>query len=229
MTFDTATRARFDELQSGGERAVLDGTHTRETPLADGGRYGLSIVLLPDRPTADRLGQLTAEALVEAGPGHWPTGSPDTLHVTIRALEAHRSKVPADDPLVARAGSALIRAAARSRPVSMALRGLTLTSTGVMLRIRPEDEAAPELAAAIGEELGDDGWFERDYQRTIWYSMLVHFAAPITDPARLIAWVRDRRAVDLGRVRFDAAQLTRWRYDGTRTRCTVLTTAPLGR
>lgn len=37
-----------------------------------------------------------------AGPWHWPTGAPEAVHVTVRAMEAHRTAVAADDPVVAR-------------------------------------------------------------------------------------------------------------------------------
>lgn len=45
---DTGYRAVFDRLFARGERAVRSGTHYRDTPPADGGRWGISVVLLPD-------------------------------------------------------------------------------------------------------------------------------------------------------------------------------------
>ncbi|MDG4789349.1 hypothetical protein O7626_26070 [Micromonospora sp. WMMD1102] len=99
----TGYGAAFDRLFARGSAAVLAGTHYRDSPPVDGGRWGLSIVLPPDPESTVRLAAVTAEALAVAGPGHWPTGSPAAVHLTVRALEAHRSNVPEGDPLAVRA------------------------------------------------------------------------------------------------------------------------------
>ena len=114
---DLAYAERFDRLFTQGSAAALAGTHHREIPLFDGGRYGLSVALLPPADDARRLGELACEATEVAGGGHWMTGSEATVHFTVRCLEPYRDHLPAGDPFVARAGEAVARAAARSRPV----------------------------------------------------------------------------------------------------------------
>jgi hypothetical protein len=86
----------FDRLFDRGRDAVLSGTHYRDSPPVEGGRWGISVILLPDAECTQRLDAITAEARRVAGGGHWPTGSRPAVHVTVRALEPHRSAV-ADD------------------------------------------------------------------------------------------------------------------------------------
>ena len=83
----------------------------------------------------------------------------------------------------------------------MSLRGVVLTGSGVMLCAHPVDGAPDELAAALGEELADDGFHERDFDRTIWYAMLLHYAGPIGDAKGLVRWVEQRRDLRVRRGR----------------------------
>lgn len=62
--------AAFDRLFERGRSAVLSGAHYRDTPPVDGGRWGLSVVFLPDPAAMDRLAAITAEAMSHAGPEH---------------------------------------------------------------------------------------------------------------------------------------------------------------
>ncbi|MDW5323668.1 hypothetical protein [Plantactinospora sp. KLBMP9567] len=220
--------AAFDRLFARGRDAVLAGSHYRDSPPVDGGRWGLSVVLPPDPPCAGRLAAVAAEALAVAGPDHWPTGAPEAVHFTVRALEAHRSSVPDGDPLVARAGSALRRAAAACRPVRLALHGLTLTPSGVMVCAYPVDAAPDEFAARLAVELGDDAWFEAGFSRDIWYATLVHFTGPLRDPPALVDWVAARRGADLGDAVVGAAELLRFRFNGRQPVRVPLAGAPFG-
>lgn len=214
-TADASTwRAVFDNLFARGRAAVLAGSHYRDSPPVDGGRWGLSVVLRPDPASGDRLATVTDEALAVAGSGHWPTGAPEAVHFTVRAIEAHRSTLPADDPLVVRSAAALDRATRDLPPIGLALRGLTLTPSGVMACAYPVDSAADRFAARLGAELGDDAWFEADFHRNIWYATLVHFAGPIADPAAVVEWVAARRHRSLGTVEVTIAELVRFRFNG---------------
>jgi hypothetical protein len=78
----------------------------------------------------------------------------------------------------------------------------------------PADDSADAFAERLGAELGEDGWFEADYQRDIWYATLLHFAAEVGDPGALVEWVTERRRLDLGWVDFDGAGLVTFRYNG---------------
>ncbi|MEQ4305069.1 hypothetical protein ABNF97_27435 [Plantactinospora sp. B6F1] len=220
--------AAFDRLFARGRAALLAGTNHCDSPPVDGGRWGLSVVLPPDPACAARLAAVTAEASAVTGPEHWPTGSPEAVHLTVRAIEAHRSSVPAGDPLVVRAGSALRRAAAACRPVRLALRGLTLTPSGVMACAYPVDPAPDEFAARLAVELGEDAWFEADFARDIWYATLVHFTAPLRDPVALVDWVAARRGADLGDAVANVAELLRFRFNGRQPVRVPLASAPFG-
>src|SRR5581483_2064363 len=183
---DADYAAVFDRLFGQGRSAVLSGAHYRDTPPVDGGRWGLSVVFLPDSDAMDRLAALTAEAMDIAGGEHWPTGAPHAVHFTVRAIQVHRCAVQPDDPLEFRCAAALRRAAAGARPVRLRLAGLTLTPSGVMACAVPKDGAADAFAARLGDELGDDGWFEAQFHRDIWYATLLHFTSDIADRQGLV-------------------------------------------
>lgn len=206
---DRVYRQRFDGLFQRGRRAVLDGAHVRDSTPVDGGRWGMSVVFLPDEPLAGALEAITGEAMTVAGPGHWATGRRDAVHFTVRAVEAYRSHIPAGDPLVARYTAALHETAV---PVRMRVEGLTLTPSGVMVCAYPRDRAAADFSARLGERLGSDGWFEETYPRNIWYATLVHFADAITNRQALVEWVTQRRNLAVGEATFDRAHLVRFEH-----------------
>ena len=80
---DARYRAVFDWLFARGREAVLASTHHRDTPPVDGGRWGPSVVFVPDTDLRGRLGEITAGAMDIAGAGHWPTGAAHAVHVTV--------------------------------------------------------------------------------------------------------------------------------------------------
>jgi hypothetical protein len=219
-------RLRFDRLFSQGREAVLTGAHFVDVPPAAGGRWGMSAALVPASHMADRLAHVAAELSLLAGPGHWPTGAQDAVHLTVRAIEVHRPGLSDADPLVARCAAGLVRAAARSRPVRFRLYGVTLTPSGVMACAYPVDDAADDFADRLGVELAEDGWFEAAYRRDIWYTTLLHFAAEVRDPAGLVEWVSRRRSMDLGVVELDDAELLTFRYNGRQPVRLALAQAP---
>jgi hypothetical protein len=225
---DAGYAVAFDRLFEQGSGAVRSGAHYRDTPPVDGGRWGLSVVFLPDAHAVDRLAAVTAEAMSIAGSRHWPTGAPQAVHFTVRAIEAHRSQVAPNDPLAGRCAEALYRAATDARPVRLRLSGLTLTPSGVMVCALPEDDSANEFAGRLGAELGADGWFEDRYHRDIWYATLVHFTGDLDDPRGLVDWVGARRQLDLGVTHADEAALLRFRYDGRQPVRQTLARTPLG-
>ncbi len=59
-------------------------------------------------------------------------------------------------------------------------------------------------------------WFEDQWQqRDIWYSSILHFAAPVLDPVGLVGWTRANRASLAHEVVIDALTLTRFRHRAT--------------
>ena len=228
MAANQGYAAVFDRLFQQGRGAVMSGAHYRDTPPVEGGRWGLSVAFVPGVAAMRRLEATTFEAMRLAGGGHWPTGAPEAVHFTVRAIQVYRSAVPVDDPLATRCGAALRRAAAQARPVPLRLDGLTLTPSGVMACAFPVDGAADEFAVRLGDELGADGWFEADYRRDIWYASLVHFTEDIPDPYSLVDWVAARRHVDLGVMTADEAQLLRFRFNGRQPVRVPIASAPIG-
>lgn len=146
-----------------------------------------------------------------AGPGHFRTGTADSVHFTVRALELYHETV--DDQAVRRYAEALRRAAREVRPIALDLIGLTLAPGSVMVCAQPADEHAGRLTQRLDDELGDDGWHEAGFERNIWYASILHFAADIARPAELVEWVAQRRELDLGRTVTDTAELVRFHYE----------------
>ena len=207
----TGRTPRFDELFEEAVPRLLAGTHQRDVPPVEGGRWPVSVVLLPDDGLAGRLHALTLEAAAVAGPGHWHTGAADASHFTVRALEGYRSGVGCDDPLVQRCSRAMQRAAARCGPVTVEVTGLTLTPASVMATAETRD--GWRFMEVLAQELGEDGWFEAGFVRNIWYLNLLHFTSDLPAPAALVDWVAARRVLDLGRTTCPTAYLVRFDHD----------------
>jgi hypothetical protein len=73
-----------------------------------------------------------------------------------------------------------------------------------------------ELMQRLRAALGPLAWFEdQGHQRDIWYSSILHFAAPVRDAAGLIDWAKGNRSSLAHDVVLDALTLTRFRYRTT--------------
>jgi len=204
-------KSRFDELFDDAVPSILAGTHLcDEVPQEGGDRWPLTAALLPNR--TQHTTRVLEQLLPFAGPHHFLTGSPAAIHLTVRALEHRREHVPPDDPAVSRYLSAISRTAQQFGPLQFRLTGITLTSSGVMAAIEPMDSRPDQLAALLAAELGPDGWREADMKRTIWYSSLLHFTGPIARPADLVAFVADRRHLDLGTITVNRLSLVKFEH-----------------
>ena len=216
----------FDRLFAEAAPLIRQGLHQRDSPPVEGGRWPVGVVLRPDQASAERLEQLMTEVDALAGPGHFRTGIAGSVHFTVRALEEYREVVREDDEAVRRYAGAMSRAARQVEAIGLDLVGLTLTSSAVMVCAVPVDDNAYTLMDLLKDELGDDAWHEAGFTRDIWYATILHFAADIAHPAELVAWVNQRRALELGRMVMDTAELVRFRYedgaDGRLMRPTVL-------
>ena len=145
----------FDRLFEEGAPLVRHHLHHRESPPVEGGRWPVSVVLRPDPVSAGRLERTMTEAEAYAGPGHFRTGTADSAHFTIRALERYRQTV--DDEAVRRYAGALRRAARDVGPIALDL-GRAVTDTAELVRFRYEDGPAgrlmrPEVLASAGTGL----------------------------------------------------------------------------
>jgi hypothetical protein len=219
----TTYERKFKRLFARGREAVLAGTHHRDGPLVEGGRWGISVVLRPDAASAAVLAEVAVAARAVAGACHWLTGSPATSHVTVLPLEPYRHHVPGDEPRVSRYAAGVAAAAARSRPVRLRWRGLTLSPVGILACAYPVDDAADTLATNLKDHIGRNRLSERD----IWYATLLHFAGPVDRPQELIDWVAARRTLDLGQTHFGRAHLVRSRSSGGLPAPVTLTSAAL--
>ena len=166
------------------------------------------------------MADLMDEALVHAGPGHFETGRSDASHITVRALEPYREAASATDETTEDWITALDEVGRATAPVALRLTGVTLTVSGVMVQAEPVDDAPWELMRRLRAALGPLAWFEDQWQeRDIWYSSILHFAAPVLDPAGLVGWAERNRASLALDVTLDSLVLTRFRYresDGRR-------------
>lgn len=195
----------FDALFEAAAPLVLTGRHQRDEVPVDGGRWGVTAVLRVPDDAAALLAGLTEAAAAAAGPGHFRTGHPDAVHVTVRAFEAYREAARPDDPFLRRCIDAVARVAARTPPVPLRVTGVTLAPIAVMAQLEPADGTFAAMAADLGAELGADGAFEPTGARTIVHSTLLHLADDVLDPHGLVDWVAAHRS--LTPVGFTAARL----------------------
>ena len=227
---DGALRA-FGRLLAEAAPMIRQGSHQRDSPPIDGGRWPVSVVLRPDPALARRLEQAMTEAGGLVGPGHFRTGVADSVHFTVRALELYREAAGEDDEAVQRYAGAMRRTARGVGPIELDLVGLTLAPGSVMACAYPVNANADKFMNLLKEELGEDAWHEARFTRDIWYATILHFAADIAHPVELIEWVAQRRGLALGRTVIDTAELVRFRYEegalGRLMRPYVLASAPL--
>lgn len=208
-----ASRSVFDRLLDEAEPALLAGTHRRETPPVDGGRWPVSIVAVPDADTRELLAGLMADAERHAGPGHLRTGRTDASHLTLRALEPYRHAAAPDDAVADGWRAALAVVGRTCGPAAVRLTGVTLTTGGVLVQAEPVDGRAWDLMRVLGEALGPLGWLEAGGPgRDIWYASVLHLADDVRDPAGLVKWARHHRACLDHEVVVDRLTLTRYRH-----------------
>lgn len=204
----------FDQLFEAAAPQVLNGSHQRDVPPVDGGRWPVTVIARPPSDVRAALATLMRGALIWAGGGHFVTGREDSVHLTVRALEPYRETAAPTDDAVPIWRSAMERACAATPPLEFTLTGLTLSRAGVMAQIEPRDGAPWAFMDRLRAELGDLAWFEDAGigRRNIWYATLVHFAGDIAHPAALVDWVASRREIERVDFAVDEIELVRSRY-----------------
>jgi hypothetical protein len=207
-----------ETIHERGRRALLDGRERLDVPPEPGGtRWGLSVVVRPDDEAARQLAGLAAEAAGFAGPGQWLTGGLGTSHLTVTYLEPVHRQVGEDDPDVRRYAELVGRLTSAAPPLRWRLTGVALADRGVLALAEPLDAGPDDLRAAVISELGDLGRTEAYYRRSVWWSSLVHFAAPVADRAGLAAWADARATRTFGVLTARAVEVVRYAFDGERT------------
>lgn len=218
-----------DTIHQRGRDAVLAGRELLDVPPGPGSqRWGLSLDVFPDPAAEARLAALADEAAALAGPGQWLTGGIGSAHLTVTYLERTWREVDADDPVVRRHAALLRRAAAATEPLRWEVTGLVLADRGVLALCAPADDAPAAFRSVVLDELGGFGAEEAGYRRGVWWSTLLHFAAPVADRPGLVDWVEDLATLpEPLQLRGDRAAVVRYVFDGRRTGPVQLATAAL--
>jgi hypothetical protein len=217
-----------ETIHQRGRAAVLAGRALLDVPPAPGGtRWGLSLVARPDPEATQQLEQLAAGAAAAAGPGQWVTAGPGSTHLTITYLERVHREVDPDDAAVRRLAGTVRQLADGTPPLRWRVTGLALADRGVLALAEPVDGAPDRLRDQAMRELAEVGRAEAYYRRSVWWSTLLHFAAPVADPAGLAAWVDARTSVEPIPVTADRVDIVRYEFDGERTVPVTLAAAPL--
>jgi hypothetical protein len=217
-----------ETIHQRGRAAVLAGRALLDVPPAPGAtRWGLSLVARPDREAAVQLEQLAAGAAAVAGPGQWVTASPGSTHLTITYLERVHREIDPDDAAVHRLAGTVRRLADGTPPLRWRVTGLALADRGVLALAEPVDGAADGLRVRVMRELAEVGRAEAYYRSSVWWSTLLHFAAPVADPTGLAAWVDARTSVAAVPLTADRVDVVRYEFDGLRTVPVTLAEASL--
>lgn len=132
--------------------------------------------------------------------------------MTVRALDVYRDRADPTADVNAQQVAAVRRTAACVEAFTLRHTGYALTPSCVMAALEPVDERPELLRRRLGSELGPLGSLEDGVARDIWYSTVLHFAAPIADPEGLVSWVADRRRIVATTVAIDSVSLVRFRY-----------------
>jgi hypothetical protein len=207
-----------DSIHQRGRAAVLAGGAILDIPPAAGGtRWGLSLDIRLDPAAEDWLDALTAEAAALAGPGQWPTGSHGSSHLTVTYLERVWREFDADDAEVRRFAALVAPLAVGTPPLRWQLTGLALADRGILALAEPVDDAPDAFRAAVLSELAELGRAEAYYRQSVWWATVLHFAAPLPDPAALVRWVDERTSFAPVAVSAERVEVVRYLYDGRRT------------
>jgi hypothetical protein len=215
-------------LHERGRAAVLAGETTYDVPPGPSSpRWGLSVLVRPDPAAEDRLAEVTEELAAIAGPHHWRTGGHGASHLTVADVEPFREGLTPKDPLVRRCADGLVASVTGLPAARFRITGLVLAPGGVLARGEAADEASATLRDAVLAGLGDAASVDSSYRGDRWWTTLLHFTGPITDPAGLVDWVDARQDLDLGPFVADHVELVRYAFDGARTVPVPLATVAL--
>ncbi|MFB9626899.1 hypothetical protein [Nonomuraea helvata] len=204
----------FIDFRARGRAALLAGGATHDSPMVEGARrWGAAAVFRPSGEVLDRLAALAGT--VEA-PGHWVHGR-RTLHLTLRSLEPYRERIPAGDPLRVVYRDALAEAVEGLAPARVRLAGVSPHPGGVVACGHPEDDTLVTLWKRFAHAMESRGVLDLEHGRVRdrWYVSIVHFAGPLTDPRRIVAWCDAHADVDIGLAELDTAEIVQFVLTGT--------------
>ncbi|WP_043625016.1 hypothetical protein [Nonomuraea candida] len=216
----------FAEFRVKGREALLTGRATYDRVMVEGARrWGAAAVLRPEGEVVERMAELAATV---PAAGHWVHGAP-ALHVTLRSLEPYRTRIPPDDPLRRSYGDALAEAADGLPPARVRLSGVSPHHGGVLVGAHPEDDALTALRKRFVHGLESRGVRDLEHGRVRdrWYVSLVHFAAPLTNPAEIVEWCDAHAGADFGMAVLPTAEIVQFVHTGTGIRVDSLEIAPL--
>jgi hypothetical protein len=212
---DAALAARYARIADGGA-AVLANGHVAPDPLpVDGGlRWGIAAVLRL-RGRSPALTDAAAALARLLGPSH-VVHAPDALHVTLRQFEPYRERIAADDARLHACAAVVASFAADTAPVTIALRGLIVSSTGVVVAGWPRVDLQrlrldlhDRLDAAHVPMTGPEA--DRSRLRDTAHASLAIFGGPVARHVELAALAADHADADFGTCTFDDVSIVGYR------------------
>jgi hypothetical protein len=222
----------YERTWTKGAAAVAAGSVVCDPPPRDGdARWGLSIIVRPDRRVSERLTAAASELQSVVGGGQLVYDR-NTLHTTVRSLEAHRGEVDATDPTLGRYVD-IMRGLAPRYGLSVSYDGLTLSQSGVLAQGWPLGDDMRQLRAALHSRLAAEGLTrtgpEKEGPRRTAHTSLVVFQEPPARPVALMEHVATRRYFDFGSCHFTRAEIVKYERDRNSLRLIVLESIPLKR
>jgi hypothetical protein len=212
---DDRLAALYDGIASRGRAALATGAVLPDPLPVDGGtRWGVSAVFRPGVWTP-ALATCAVELARLLGDGH-AVYRADTLHVTLRQFENHRTRIPDDDPDLSRYRETLSAFASAHAPVRIALCGLAASPEGVLVQGWPHDDLQrprrdlhDELVAAGVPLAGPEAARER--LRDSAHATLAIYGGAVARAAALAAFVERHRSTDFGDCVLDTVRLVGYR------------------
>lgn len=221
----------FDEVFAAGRASVRSGSHGVEGDPRVTGRWGPSVVLLPQGDVARRVSDLASAVADVLGGTHWLSGGVGRAHLTVRALEHYAESVDAER--LARYRVAVHRALRSVGPLSFEFRGVGISGGSLMVCAFPVNSSADALRQRLAVELGRDGWLEdsvfENGRDPIWYCSILHYAEPLTNVENMIDWVDAHADVQIGVHTFESVEICGWAYDGAGMVAEVVASLPSSR
>lgn len=184
-------------------------------PSAGDERWGLSLVIIPDKFTRQRMSACAAEIALLSANSH-SVYSADDLHLTVRSLEGFANSVP--ERVVEAYSRRLTRALAGVGPIRVTMRGVYLTATGVVACGVPND-ALRTARDRLAGDAAEHGWIQfrggdAGRVRNTAHASLIVFGPGAERDDKLVDHVESLRGEYFGEI--VASRLALVRYDVSR-------------
>lgn len=203
-------QAHYDAMWERAHGAIAAGDIERDRRVLAGPdpRRGLTLIARPGPALAARFDALL-DRLAQAEPGQY-RHPPADMHLTVLSLFT-----VTEDPGAQLAQLEAYRAAVHAAVEGMeafevGFAGITLSRGAVMACGYPRDLALESLRERLRAQLkarGLDGSLDQRYRLVTAHASLFRFAAPLQQPARFAALLRELRREPLGSMHVDRLEL----------------------